>query len=602
VNEARFGYNSIDITFDPNALLNPQDFGIHVGVNEAIGLPQITIQGIALNFGGPTTFPQGRTDTTFVFSDAASYLAGHHALKLGGEFRRFKGDSFTSDPGTFQFPSVAAFQTGLGNNFTVTLGDRPADVVEQSLGLFAQDNIRVGTHLTVDVGLRYDLNLAPTDDLNRFVVFDAPTSSLVRLDSGRGVYGNSSNLQPRGGVVFDPKGDGLTIVRGAYALMVDQPVVNMVTPLTANPPLAVPLIFAGNIRLDSAITTAGAAGLAPSSVDPNFENARIQTWNVNVERQVGRATAVMIGYFGSKGDRLRLSRNINQLVNGVTRPYPTVSASSAIRPGAALGNITEVTSLGWSNYKGLWLTANQRVTKGLQFNASYTLSKSTDTNSLNSQGAPGFVQQNSLDLADSEGLSDYDARHRFVVSAIYDLPFSGNRLVDGWQVGVITQAQTGNPLNIVTNINQFTGVANTLRPDLIGDPAILGSPNQWFSNTVCDPRIASGAGSCSAGAVFALPVSANGVFHFGNLPRNAVIGPGFGNTDLSFIKNIAIQGTARAQFRLEVFNLFNQANFGQPGRIAIPGSTAFGLIANTRFPTGDSGSARQMQLAAKFLF
>ena len=79
-------------------------------------------------------------------------------------------------------------------------------------------------------------------------------------------------------------------------------------------------------------------------------------------------------------------------------------------------------------------------------------------------------------------------------------------------------------------------------------------------------------------------------------------GPGFGNTDLSFIKNLTITGSARAQFRVEVFNLFNQANFGQPGRTATVGSTSFGVISNTRFPTGDSGSARQIQFAIKFLF
>ena len=209
------------------------------------------------------------------------------------------------------------------------------------------------------------------------------------------------------------------------------------------------------------------------------------------------------------------------------------------------------------------------------------------------------VVQNSYDIAESEGLSDFDARHRFVISAIYDLPFSGNMFVKGWQVGLITQAQTGNPLNIVTNVGTFNGVVNTLRPDLIGDPTVLGSPNGWFNNSVCDPRT---VGSCSSSSAFALPVSADGVFHFGNLGRNVVIGPGFSNTDLSVIRNVGIGSAARLQLRMEVFNLFNHTNFGQPGRIAVPDSTAFGVITNTRFPTGDSGSSRQVQFAAKIIF
>jgi hypothetical protein len=107
----------------------------------------------------------------------------------------------------------------------------------------------------------------------------------------------------------------------------------------------------------------------------------MQSWNVNVERQLLTSTSVMIGYFGSKGSDLRIPRNINQFVNGV-RPFPTVSAASSILPGTPLGNIVEADAMGVSHYKGLWLSGTQRLSRGLQFDASYTLSKSTDYNSL----------------------------------------------------------------------------------------------------------------------------------------------------------------------------------------------------------------------------
>jgi hypothetical protein len=602
VNEARFGFNRINITFTPNAQLNPLDYGIHNGITTPLGIPQITINGLGLSFGGPSGFPQGRTDTTVVFSDSASYLRGVHAFKVGGEFRRFKNSNFTSDTGIFQYGSLAAFQAGVGNQFQITLGDRPSDIIQQAVGFFAMDTFRVSPRLTLEGGLRYDLNLAPHDIENRLVLFDRSTSSLVQVGAPGGpdqVYGDSHNVVPRLGVVWDPSGIGVMAVRAAYAIAVDQAVTNAVTPLSSNPPLATPLTFTGDVRLDNALATATASGLAPNSIAPDFNSGRMQTWNVNVERQFGRSLGMMIGYFGSKGDRLRIARNINQLTNGV-RPAPNVSASSPIQPGVQLGNIIEQTSLGKSHYNGLWVSANHRPARGLQFNGSYTLSKSVDYNSLSSGVAnPGFVEQNSFDLADSEGPSDYDARHRFVINAIYDLPFTGNRFKEGWEVAVIVQAQTGNPINVVTNIATFTGAPNTLRPDLVGDPSIIGSPNQWFNNSVCDPRI---AGSCTPTSVFALPVSSNGVFHFGNLPRNAIYGPGFSNTDLSLIKNVTLNGSRRLQFRVEAFNLFNQANFGQPNRIAVVGGTAFGVISNTRFPTGDSGSARQIQFAIKALF
>ena len=137
-----------------------------------------------------------------------------------------------------------------------------------------------------------------------------------------------------------------------------------------------------------------------------------------------------------------------------------------------------------------------------------------------------------------------------------------------------------------------------MRPDVIGTPDVTGRPDQWFSGGVCDPRI---AGSCTASSAFALPFAADGTFHLGNLERNALIGPTFFNTDLSLIKKTRVAG-ATVELRAEAFNVFNHPNLGQPGRIATVGSTAFGVITATRLPTGDSGSARQLQFAVKVLF
>jgi hypothetical protein len=210
----------------------------------------------------------------------------------------------------------------------------------------------------------------------------------------------------------------------------------------------------------------------------------------------------------------------------------------------------------------------------VQFNASYGWSKSLDYNSLSLQGV---VVQNSYDLRGDRGLSDFDARHRFVVSAIYDFPFKRNRLISGWQLAVIVQAQSGNPINIVTSNSTFNGVANTLRPDVTGPIQVIGSVDHWFNTTVFVP-----------------------VADFGSLGRNVVIGPSFNNTDFSVIKNTKITETLHAQFRAEIFDVFNHANFGQPGNVV--GTPTFGRITNTRFPTGESGSSRQIQFAMKLIF
>jgi hypothetical protein len=595
VNEARFGFNRIDITFAPNAALSPADYGINNGITAPV-LPQITIQGIGLNFGGPSNFPQGRTDTTFVLADSVTYQNGRHSFKFGGEYRRFHNVNFQTNGGTFNYPSLAAFQAGQASSFTATLGDIDSDVTQNAVGFFAQDSFRVRSNVTLELGVRYDLNMSPTEADDRFVYFDPASASLYQVGQGPRdkIYENKSNFEPRVGVVWDPGNDGRTAIRAAYALTTDQPVTNLVSATAANPPLVTPLTFTGPIRLDNAIDVAGPAGLAPTSVDAGFRNPRIQTWNVNVQRELWKDFSVMLGYFGSKGDHLRVLRNANQIVNGV-RPYPQLAADSPIRPGATLGNVLEGTSLGRSRYDGLWVTLNKRFSGGLQFNGSYTLSKSKDTNSISSQGAVGL--QDSNDVGGDFALSDYDARHRYVLSGLWELPFKGNQLKEGWQISVITQGQSGNPVNVVTNLGN-TGVINSVRPDLVGSLDILGTPDLWFSNTVCDPRI---TGSCTSSSVFALPFSPTGAFHLGNLGRNVVIGPGFFNTDMSIIKRTRV-GQATIEFRAEAFNVFNHPNLGQPGRIATVGSTSLGVITGTRLPTGDSGSARQIQFALKLIF
>jgi hypothetical protein len=314
-------------------------------------------------------------------------------------------------------------------------------------------------------------------------------------------------------------------------------------------------------------------GLSPQTIDKDFENAYMQSWNLNVQRELASGLAVMAGYFGSKGTHLILRRNINQPVNGV-RPFAALSVSSPILPGTPLGNITQVESSGNSTYNALWVTAKQRFARGLRFDASYTWSKSFDYNSLNSQGV---VVQNSYDLRGNRGLSDFDVRHRFVVSALYELPFLGNRALEGWQLAAIVQAQSGNPINIVTTDSTINGVANTIRPDVTGRIRIIGDVERWFDTSVFSPR---------AG--------------FGNLGRNVLIGPGFFNTDFSIIKRTELSDRIRTEFRAEFFDLFNHANFGQPGNIV--GTPEFGRIINTRFPTGESGSSRQVQFALKVIF
>ncbi len=574
VNELRFGFNRFSSSTTPLAELNPAELGIRNGINEPIGLPQISIAGGSLNFGGPAAQPSGRGDTTYVIGDTVSWVVGPHSLRLGGEYRQFLNNNFRQATGLFNFPSVEAFLAGTANSFSTTLGNQSSSIAEAALGFFAQDSYKLKQRLTLDLGLRYEWNMTPSERYDRFILFEPESASLLRVGTGLDkVYNeNSQNIQPRVGLAWLPFARDETVLRAAYGVYVDQPMTSIVTGLAANPPLAVPLTFSGPIRLNDAIDLARPAGLAPVSIDDDYRNAYVQSWNLNVQRQF-LSTVLMAGYVGSKGTKLITRRNINQPSNGV-RPFPALSGTSPILPNTPLGNITEVGSSGNSSYNALWLTATRRLAAGWGFNASYTWSKSIDYTSFSTGG---IVVQNSNNLNGERGLSDFDARHRFVFSSIYELPFKANQLVAGWQLGVIVQSQSGNPFNVVTSNSAVNGVANTLRPDVAGPVTVLRDVDHWFDTSVF-----------------------NAVPRFGNLGRNVIVGPRFNNTDISVVKNTFIGERCRVQFRAEVFDLFNHANFGRPGNTV--GTPSFGQISSTRFPTGESGSSRQIQFGLKLFF
>lgn len=576
VNDVRFGFNRIHITFLPVATINPTSVGINGGITTDLGLPYITVTGM-FNIGGPGGFPQGRGDTVLVWGDTLSYMQGKHSFKFGTEIRRFDNNNFAQDVGTMTFTNWANFAAGKADTYQITLGGAQTGVRTTGFGVFVQDSYKVRSNVTLELGLRWDLNTTPTEVNNKFVIFNPATGTLARVGTAGidQIYAtNYKYFGPRLGFAWDPFNDGKTSICGGFGLFYDQPVTNSVTPLGSNPPFAVPSRATATPTVPVSISNplaqaSAAATLAPTSISYNFQNNAIESWNLNFQREIVKDLGIQIGYFGSKGSHLRMARNLNQPINGV-RPY------------AAFSNIPLVDSGGNSSYNALWLSANKRFSSGLQFSASYSLSHSIDYNLL-SNNAVGA--QDSYNLHNERGSSDFDARHNFHISYNYDLPFKGNRLFEGWGISGVTTFQTGNPLTIIVSGAGPTGFA-TRRANLIGDPTIANpDPSMWFNTAAfCAP----GTTGCTGPAVF------------GNVGRNTLIGPGFNNFDFSVLKKTKITETTRIEFRTEIFDLFNHPNFGQPGRTV--GAATFGKITNTRFSPGDSGSARQIQFAVKYVF
>jgi hypothetical protein len=602
-NTVRLGFNRIHLIFTPNALLDPSTFNIALpaGSPAISGLPFVNISGNAA-FGGPLAEPQGRGDTTAVLNDTLSWLKGRHSFAFGGEIRRAYSNNINENVGSFTFNTMANFLADQASAFTVLLGNGNDKVLQPTYAVFAQDSFKWKPNFTINIGLRYEWNSTPSEGANRFTNFNVTTGTLVPANQP---YQTSNlNFQPRIGFAWDPFKDGKTSVRAAYAILTQDPTINTVTGLSANPPFAVPISVSSAtsaITLENPSAAITGVSLGPAAIAPNFSDMYAQDWNLTIERQLTSTLGLSIAYVGVKGTHLQLTQNVNQPfvtgnIYGSTRPFPLLPAASQVlpaqctapNPACPLGTINEINSVGNSNYNALWATLTKHFSKGFEFLASYTYSKSLDYNSLSS--GESLTLQNAYNPRGDYGPSEFDVRNRFVLSGFYHLPFQGNRLVSGWQMGVVTQAQSGNPLNPTLTIGPGAGISLTVRPDLTGPVSTTGDPAQWFSTrsvfvSPCTPAVAPAT----------VPTC-----HPGTLGRNAITGPDFVNTDFSVMKDTKIAERYSLQFRAEMFDVFNHPNFGNP--VLVTTSSSFGKIQSTRFPTGDFGSSRQIQFALKLVF
>lgn len=592
-NQVRLGFNRLFITFLPNdGSVTPAGLGIGLpaGVPQ-FGMPSITIQDIGIEFGNPGGEPQGRGDTTVAFNDTISWLKGRNSFDFGVDVSRFYNNNIGENVGSFTFSTLANFLNDDASAFSTTEGNSDDKILMPAWGAFVQDSFKWKPNVTWSLGFRYDWNSTPSEATNRFANFDPATDALIPGIS-QPFQTNNKLFQPRLGVAWDPWGDGKTSIRAGYAILAQQPTTNVVSGLSGNPPFATPFAAtsatSGPISLENPPITP--KGVSPDMVDPNYHDAYAQDWNLTIQRELTNTLGLQVAYVGSKSTHLQQVLNINQPAV-VAGEFSPITAA----PFPNFGEVVEITSNGNSNYNALWATLNKHVTHGFEFLASYTYSKSLDYSSLD---VPNNFPQDSNNLVDEYGPSDFDARDRIVLSGFYELPFRGSRLVSGWQLGLITQAQSGNPLTgFVSGVSGlFPGA--TIRPDVSGaihtESVAAGPVNgkpfygvQWIAN----PSVFS---SPCTGSSATLACAA------GNEGRNTIIGPSFVDTDFSLIKVTKITERIGSEFRAEAFDIFNHPNFGDPNLNF--GSATFGDITSTRFPTGDFGSSRQLQFALKITF
>ena len=601
----------------------------------AAGPPYLIVSGYA-SVGNPITGPRNTYQNTYQFSYSLAHTAGRHSLKYGGEFTRNQinlvygiatNGFFVFAPFPFS-DSFASFLTGQSVTFFQGGGQFDRGLRNYALAGYAQDEWRVKSRLTLNFGLRYEINTPYTEIRNRLNAWAPGQQSIIYKDAPKGLLfpgdpgvasGIAPNyykgLMPRVGLAWDPQGDGKTTVRAAYGIFYDPFTNGVGGPLQA-PVSALPWTQAVQVP-GPGFDIANPWGSQPPpfadlafarpatvlTVDQSMRPAYAQDWNFTIQRVIGKDYLVDARYVGNKGTRLPRMVEGNPAVYGPGSTPENID-QRRIYAGCDSTGVCDFASVGLiinqanSTYHAFQAAVSRHFASGLGFLVSYWYSKTLDyASSFNLSGsAPSLVAgendlaQNPFDLAAEHGPSLFDARHRLAVSGMYELPKwrqaprAASFFVNGWQLNAIESFSTGTPFTVYDSANvsqqgsapEITGFYSS-RPDLISDPnAGPHTPDQWVSRSAfqrLDPVAQAG--------------------QFGNEGRNVVRGPGFANLDLSLMKNFALGETWRLQFRAEAFNVANHANFYLP-EVDIA-SQNFGRILQ-------AGPPRLFQFALKLLF
>ena len=545
------------------------------------GYPSMEIAGLS-SIGDADLFPLRRTTTTWQAQPSLQILRGAHALRFGGDLRRFRAGGYLDYFARGSLNFSGAFTTNGGADLLLglpTLGiqarfDNRQDLRTHALNFYAQDDWRIAPRLTLTLGLRYEYNAPPTDPEDRMYALNLSTMSLDRTGTNGvprgGLRPDRNNFAPRLGVAWTPLSH--TTVRAGYGYFHDPNMLVVSSSLYFNPPLFNVRVFFPSedslLTLDDPFPLSGgfAPPPSPTTLSPGIRTASLQHWNLTVERTLAAATTLSAGYVGSKGTHLNRSRDLNQAVPGpgdigLRRPLPDYDSIFFTESG---GN---------SIYHSLQALVNRRFTGGLSLLASYTWSKSIDDSSaFLATNADANFPQNSRDYAAERARSSFDVSHRLSAAAVYNAPH-------GVALRAIATAQTGAPFTPIlrfdnSNTGNASGNNGYDRPNVSYDPRLsTRTPERWFN---------TGAFSTAR------------PFSFGNAGRNIVEAPGLINFDVSATRGFRVTETLRLTAEAQVFNLTNTAHFNLPERFADEPST-FGHILSARAP-------RQLQLALRLHF
>ena len=677
INELRAGYNGMHAltTFgmDTQTILNQVGLVIPAGVvlDSEPAVPNFQITGFQMTGGAN---PSKQRSGIFQILDNVTWIKRSHTFKFGGDFRRMtdhddnvfgntRSGQYTFDGSATNLdvngndPSASGRPPAVGNPFAAfLLGYPDYTVLSQvknpamngsgySYAVFAQDDWKVSSGLTLNFGLRYEIHPPLRDTqyntadflpnwsgtvngavvvpnakglswtLPAFAESIAPTPILTAKQAGipeKLRYTDKTDFGPRIGFAWRPFHNDKTVLRGGYGRFIESPLGFSLVSGWAVHASSVPYYF-------QSFDSSGSAALAypspfPSNLNPSgsqtfyyafpvhYHDPSVQQWNLTFERDLGFGTGLRLSYTGSHGANLETMEDLNQVpantvgygVAGNSRPFPIWSVLQSVYNAAE------------SNYNSLTVDLKKRYYRGLQFEASYAftrdLSDEGGGNPSSFVGAGGNWLSDRFHPGLDYGNVVYDRRHRFLATYLYELPFGKGKtflnasnsftdhILGGWEIGGVIIAQSGPFLTPY---------------DTSADPAGTNQVNvAYFSRPDVIPGVSPYANgqTSTAGPLFLNPnaytIPGNAIGRFGNAPVGGIVGPGTTAVSMSLIKTVKFSESLRLQFGAEVANLLNHRNY-EPPNMAVD-TTGFGTL--TGLQTAEGAGPRAVQITARISF
>jgi hypothetical protein len=589
----------------------------------------------------------------YTFEDRVTLTRGRHQLSFGAWFQPFQSNETIalSQYGQATFASLATFLQGTIGTFL--FDPAPTEMNWRSLfgAVYAEDVIRLSQRLTLSLGFRAEFSTGWNEAHGRaanYTFSNGVISTQPHIGDSLFTTNNAKFLpQPRIALAWSPL-SAKTVLRAGFGMYNDlQDALGYRTDQNApfNPTYSIPSLAVSKLPINPTAPIPATAKLVPGGVQPDMQTPTLISWSLRVEQQLSPNTSLTVGYVGSHGYHQIVGVDANEptpvicpatpcpavyptynpalpttATNSPTIGFPigsplagaSVPAGSyyvpagKAKPNPALANTWTWFSEGVSSYNALQVDVTRRISQGLSVRGVYTFSKTLDDgdslNQTTAGNAPGLVS-NPFDLAADKGLATFDVRNVGVINAIYELPFGRgkmyasdvegwkNGLVGGWSVASIVTIQSGFPFTPQLSYNPSnTGdTRNPVRPFLnpnFKGSVVLGNPSQWFNP-----------------AAFIAPPSTIGFF--GNVGRDTYIGPGLGTWDFSVLKDTRIHERLSVQFRAEIFNILDRANFNTPNLIVFTPPTATnltGLSGTAGAISSTSTTARQVQFGIKLLW